>query len=49
MTLVKKVPCEIYSRIVGYMRPVKSWNKGKQQEFKDRLTFDKAKNKLEEE
>ena len=31
--------CEVYSRIVGYMRPVKQWNKGKQQEFKDRKLF----------
>jgi len=28
--------CEIYSRVVGYYRPVKRWNVGKQQEFKDR-------------
>ena len=28
--------CEIYSRVVGYYRPVKRWNIGKQQEFKDR-------------
>jgi ribonucleoside-triphosphate reductase len=25
--------CEIYSRVVGYLRPVKQWNKGKQAEF----------------
>uniref|UniRef100_A0A7C3MJF1 Ribonucleoside triphosphate reductase n=1 Tax=Dictyoglomus thermophilum TaxID=14 RepID=A0A7C3MJF1_DICTH len=30
---------EIYSRVVGYYRPVKSWNKGKQEEFKLRKTF----------
>jgi ribonucleoside-triphosphate reductase len=30
---------EVYSRIVGYMRPVKQWNNGKQQEFKDRKLF----------
>lgn len=30
---------EVYSRIVGYMRPVKQWNKGKRQEFKDRKLF----------
>ncbi|MBN1486005.1 MAG: hypothetical protein JW981_00100 [Anaerolineae bacterium] len=34
-----KIPCEVYSRIVGYLRPVQNWNKGKQQEFKDRTTF----------
>nr|MBN2277400.1 ribonucleoside triphosphate reductase [candidate division Zixibacteria bacterium] len=26
-------PCEIYSRIVGYLRPVNQWNDGKQAEF----------------
>jgi len=33
---------EVYSRIVGYMRPVSQWNNGKQQEFKDRKTFKTA-------
>lgn len=33
---VKAVPVEVYSRIVGYYRPVQNWNKGKQEEFKDR-------------
>ncbi|MBE7704516.1 MAG: ribonucleoside triphosphate reductase [Cyanobacteria bacterium SIG29] len=31
--------CEVYSRIVGYIRPIKQWNKGKQAEFKIRKTF----------
>jgi len=31
--------CEVYSRIVGYLRPVSQWNRGKQQEFKERLEF----------
>lgn len=26
-------PCEVYSRVVGYLRPVSQWNDGKQQEF----------------
>jgi ribonucleoside-triphosphate reductase len=30
---------EIYSRVVGYLRPVKQWNKGKQSEFVSRKTF----------
>ncbi|MCR5067433.1 MAG: ribonucleoside triphosphate reductase [Erysipelotrichaceae bacterium] len=30
---------EVYSRITGYYRPVKNWNKGKAQEFKDRKTY----------
>ncbi len=31
---------EIYSRVVGYLRPVKQWNNGKQAEFHIRKTFD---------
>ena len=31
--------CEIYSRCVGYLRPVNQWNKGKQEEFKMRKYF----------
>lgn len=32
---------EVYSRIVGYMRPVSQWNNGKRAEFDDRKLFDK--------
>jgi ribonucleoside-triphosphate reductase len=32
-------PCEVYSRVVGYLRPVKQWNKGKQAEFNSRRVF----------
>ena len=35
-------PTETYSRITGYYRPVKAWNDGKAQEFKDRKTYDIA-------
>ena len=34
--LVKKckgTPCEVYSRVVGYLRPVQSWNPGKKEEY----------------
>ena len=31
--------CEVYSRIVGYIRPVKQWNASKAEEFKKRVTF----------
>lgn len=31
--------CEVYSRVVGYIRPVLNWHDGKKQEFKDRVTF----------
>ncbi len=36
------VECEVYSRVVGYLRPVNQWNDGKQAEFKDRATYDKS-------
>jgi anaerobic ribonucleoside-triphosphate reductase len=35
----KTTACEVYSRVVGYLRPVSQWNRGKQQEFKDRKMF----------
>jgi len=31
--------CEVYSRVCGYHRPVKNWNKGKQEEFKQRKLY----------
>jgi hypothetical protein len=39
-----KIPTEVYSRVVGYFRPVSQWNYGKQDEFSQRseLKFDSA-------
>ena len=31
--------CEVYSRVNGYLRPVKQWNYGKQAEFDARRTY----------
>jgi len=31
--------CEIYSRVVGFLRPIKQWNDGKKNEFENRKTF----------
>jgi hypothetical protein len=31
--------CEIWSRPVGYLRPVQHWNNGKKQEFQERRHF----------
>ena len=31
--------CEVYSRVVGYLRPVSQWHFGKQQEFKERKEY----------
>ena len=36
---VKRIPTEVYSRIVGYLRPVQNWNVAKRQEFKDRQVY----------
>ena len=33
------VPCEVYSRIVGYLRPTMNWNTGKRQEFAERTPY----------
>ena len=33
-------PTEVYSRITGYYRPVKNWNDGKAEEFKERKLYD---------
>jgi anaerobic ribonucleoside-triphosphate reductase len=32
-------PCEVYSRVVGYFRPVQQWNEGKREEFKERRGY----------
>jgi ribonucleoside-triphosphate reductase len=32
-------PAEVYTRVVGYYRPVQLWNKGKQAEYKDRKVY----------
>ena len=36
---VQRTRCEVYSRVVGYIRPVTQWNEGKQAEYTDRLEF----------
>jgi hypothetical protein len=35
----KRTKTEVYSRAVGYLRPVAQWNRGKQSEWKDRRAF----------
>lgn len=37
---VKRQPCEVYSRVNGYLRPVSNWNDAKQSEWKDRVVYD---------
>ena len=36
----KRQPCEVNSRIVGYLRPVQNWNEGKKAEYNDRKEFE---------
>jgi len=40
----ERTRCEIWTRVMGYHRPVASFNKGKAQEHKDRLYFVEKKN-----
>jgi len=35
----ERQPCEIWTRCMGYHRPVAAFNKGKKQEFEDRKPF----------
>ena len=35
----KRTKTEVYSRVVGYLRPVQQWNRGKQSEWNDRKAF----------
>ena len=38
-TKMQRTVCEVYSRIVGYLRPVNDWNKGKKAEYFERKEF----------
>jgi len=33
-------PTEVYSRIVGYYRSVRNWNRGKREEYRERVLYD---------
>lgn len=36
----ERQPCEVWTRVMGYHRPVTSFNKGKQGEYADRVCFE---------
>ena len=38
-TLRNYQPCDVYSRVVGFYRPIKSWNEGKHSEWKKRKDY----------
>jgi len=40
---VNMTKCEVFSRVVGYYRPVSNWNEGKVEEFKQRKEFNAQK------
>jgi hypothetical protein len=42
--VVERVPCQIYTRVMGYLRPVSAYNIGKKSEFYSRKYFDEQKN-----
>jgi len=37
---IKVIRCEVFSRIVGYYRPLDSWNRGKREEYRQRTAVD---------
>jgi anaerobic ribonucleoside-triphosphate reductase len=39
LTAEERQPCEIWTRVMGYHRPVSSFNRGKQGEFRERNAF----------
>lgn len=38
----ERQPCEIWTRVMGYHRPVASFNTGKKGEFHERICFNEA-------
>ncbi|MGO3934926.1 anaerobic ribonucleoside-triphosphate reductase [Rhodopseudomonas pseudopalustris] len=46
LTDAERQPCEIWTRVMGYHRPVSSFNRGKIGEFNDRKYFTEARAKL---
>ena len=35
-----RTKCDVWSRVVGYLRPISRWNEGKVEEFKNREMFE---------
>jgi len=46
---IRVIPCDVYSRVVGYYQPVSQWNAGKQEEEKERVTISLGKFQKKEE
>lgn len=45
-TTAKRTRCVVYTRVMGYHRPVESFNIGKKQEHKDRIHFCEIQKKI---
>lgn len=43
LTDEERQPCEIWTRVMGYHRPVSEFNKGKKEEFAERKCFTEKK------
>lgn len=43
LTDEERQPCEVWTRVMGYHRPITSFNIGKQAEYHDRLFFKESK------
>jgi len=41
--MVKKIKCRVFSRVVGFYTATEGWNKGKKQEWIDRVVYDLGK------
>jgi len=44
-----KAKTEVYSRVVGYYRPIETWNKGKKEEFRKRKAYNLKNKNIEPE
>jgi anaerobic ribonucleoside-triphosphate reductase len=45
----RRIPCECWTRVVGYLRPTSAMSPAKQQEFADRVPFRVAEEERKEE
>jgi anaerobic ribonucleoside-triphosphate reductase len=43
LTDAERQPCEVWTRVMGYFRPVSSFNRGKQGEYNERTCFVESK------
>lgn len=46
-TTKERTPCQVFTRVMGYIRPVQNYNLGKKSEFYSRKYFSKKKLELD--